>query len=129
MNDFLEKEEHCQCILNWFLKLVYVDGKFSEKERQLIKGFAATLNIQNIEIKECKDELSYTEIVFTLREMYRLALCDNDFHIKEQDLLNTFCSRYKIPENVVMATKKWVESLIEIENQFRESVSDYLEME
>ena len=66
--------------------------------------------------------------MFTLREMYRLALCDNDFHIKEQDLLNAFCTKYNIPEDVVMATKKWIDSLIEIENQFRESVSDYLTM-
>lgn len=112
--------------MNWFLKLVNVDGKISEKEKQLIKGFAATLNIHNIEIKDCKDELSYTEIVFTLREMYRLALCDNDFHVKEQSLLNAFCSKYNIPEEVVLATKKWIESLTEIENQFRESVSGYL---
>ncbi len=125
-NEFLTDKEHCQCVLNWLLGLAYVDGTFSSEEQQLVKGFAATLNIEYAEKKNCKEELSRAEIVFTLREMYRLALSDGEFSDCEQDVLNEFISKYEVPAEVVSATKNWLDSLFEIEKKYKSVVTNYI---
>lgn len=125
-NEFLTDKEHCQCVLNWLLGLAYVDGTFSSEEQQLVKGFAATLNIEYAEKKNCKEELSRAEIVFTLREMYRLALSDGEFSDCEQDVLNEFISKYEVPAEVVSATKNWLDSLSEIEKKYKSVATNYI---
>ena len=82
-NEFLTVKEHCQCVLNWLLRLAYVDGTFSSEEQQLVKGFAATLNIEYAEKKEAL-ELYTVEELMERAEKSRQQITDGQFKPNEE---------------------------------------------
>ena len=129
MNNFLSDKEHCQCILNWFLKLAHADNRFTAEEEQLIKGFASTLNISNIEYKDVlHEDLSREEVLFTLREMYRLSIADGVLSNEEQDILNSFISEYSVSSEIIEATKQWFEAIQRCEQEYRNAIQKALSL-
>jgi hypothetical protein len=129
MSEFLSNQEHRQSILNWLLKLAYADNRLTAEEEQLIKGFAATLNISNIEYKDVSNiDLSCEEVLFTLREMYRLSIADGVLSKEEQEILNTFVSTYTVSSEIVEATKKWFEAIRSCEQEYRNAIQKALSL-
>jgi hypothetical protein len=129
MDDFLSIPEHCQCILDWLLKLAHADNRFTSEEEQLIKGLATTLNISSIEYKNVlREELSREEVLFTLREMYRLSIADGVLSNEEQDVLNSFVSEYNISSEILEATKQWFEAIQRCEQDYRNAIQKVLSL-
>ena len=125
MSDFLTNKKHNECIVNWLYKLAKADGNYTVDEEQLIKGFQTSLDVELSDNTDIIEELTEEEILFTLRELYRLAICDGDFSVEEKSIVDDFCQKYSVKSEVIEITKNWFEELKKAEENYQNKINEY----
>ena len=122
MNTKEKKQFYLQCLND----VVISDSVIEKSELEIINLLVKALE-EEIPKEKVNIKLNDNEKYFILREMYRLAIIDGDFHEKENTVILKFIKDYSVDDDVHNVTKDWALGTLEIEKKYKNFIEDKLE--